>query len=67
MANDYVVIDKNDKNTYKGGRGFQQKSILRKLGFPTAPYSLAGAKTLVRQAKQINSNLQLDVVPFKES
>jgi len=67
MTNDYVVIAKNNKNNYKGGRGFQDTSVLRKLGFPVAPYSKAGAKTLVRQAKQIKSSLELEVVPYKES
>jgi hypothetical protein len=63
---DFVVIYQSGKKNYKGGRGFQQREIISKLGFPEAPYSKEGAKTLVRQAQAINPMLRLTIAPYKE-
>jgi len=63
---DYVVVRKDNEENYTSGLGFQNRSLLKALGFPPAPYSKAGAKTLVRQIKSMRPKLELSVVEYKE-
>ena len=60
----FVVVKAADKDRYKGGPGYRGPE-LKELGFPLGPYSLAGAKALVVQAKKLNPKLNLVVVPFQ--
>jgi hypothetical protein len=47
----YVAVEKGKE--YKGGVGYTGP-ILKELGFPIGPWSPAGAKTFVRQAKDVD-------------
>ena len=63
-AIEYVVVEAN--KAYEGGLGYQGP-LIKKLGFPEAPYGPAGAKIFVRQAAKLNPNKKFRIEEYRAS